>query len=344
MRPSPQSATPARHASHRAGENRHARAVPDLSSFASTVRPSRPDRGDLNLIARAATITMQACALPVAAAGAGEDRPPAGAVGQRAQEALQQFDSRSAWCAGRWVRRANGDVVPGRRSGAAGALWHRRRSTMLKAANAFDDHVTRAPRAHQPPAARAQSDCSEYRKAAAAPPTTNARCCGLATRIVHRRGAALTWPAAWRGSAAARRSALVDVGQRGVGLRLLEALQGRRLPAPRQFLQRVDVRLRWWNRPPAPASCVPETSVLADRVAAHRRPRARALQEIMTGNRPRPRRPRGLHAVDQPALAVGALVPGVHAVRHGVALRTTKTGAFDAHLNTAGRSRRPRPR
>jgi hypothetical protein len=84
-----------------------------------------------------------------------------------------------------------------------------------------------------------------------------------------------------------------------------------------------------------------EAAVLADRIAAHRAlARARSFQEgdhlVCCGSGGLVDR-RGLDAVDQPALAVRALVPGVHGVEHGIALVHREHRALDAKAEVGAR-------
>jgi hypothetical protein len=133
---------------------------------------------------------------------------------------------------------------------------------------------------------------------------------------------------------------LDDVGQRGVLLVLLEAGRQFRLPAAAQFLQRRHVQVAVVEEGfQLRHAARHEAAVLADRVAAHRRfvGRHPLLQEgdqllfgLGFGHG------RGLHAVDQARLAVGALVPVVHLVQRFVALVDGEHGTFGQMFSCVG--------
>lgn len=160
--------------------------VPDASSFAKALGHSlrsrhaagQPPPGHvelLNLLARALghrnLQSLQASPpLPVPALAA-EDRPPPAALTDNARKALGQFDSR-----GRLLR------WPVKYSVQALAMWvlwtlfdGRRVYTepevnqILKAANAFGDHVTLRRELVNHRLLTRKSDCSEYRKLPARP-------------------------------------------------------------------------------------------------------------------------------------------------------------------------------
>ena len=123
-----------------------------------------------------------------------------------------------------------------------------------------------------------------------------------------------------------------DVGQRRVLLVLLKTADQFRLPAPAQLFQRRHVQVtimekRFQFRHRARH----ETAVLANRIAAHRRliGRYELLEEhdqrrfgllFRHGRRPDP--------LDQPAAAMGALVPCIHLVERFVRLVDGKHRTF----------------
>lgn len=154
--------------------------APDLSAFARALgqglksRPSAEPPGHvelLNLIARAAghrnLQALRAAGLPPPPpAAAPEDWPPPLPLSENARKALMQFDRQ-----GRLVR------WPVKYSVQRLAMWvlwtlfdgrrvytEREVNTILKAANAFGDHVTLRRELVNHRLLARKSDCSEYRK------------------------------------------------------------------------------------------------------------------------------------------------------------------------------------
>ena len=127
---------------------------------------------------------------------------------------------------------------------------------------------------------------------------------------------------------------LVHIGQRRVLLVLLEAVVHLRFPALGQLLEGahveaavVKIGLEFWH------VLHKKAPVLADGVAAHGRAIFRHiladeaqqhLGSLLFGHRA------GLDLVDQAALAVGALVPGVHGIQHCITLVDHDDRAFHA--------------
>lgn len=191
--------------------------APDLSAFARALGRALHARADagppghvelLNLIARAAghrnLAALQAASreprLPLAA----EDRPLPLPLSDNARKALQQFDSRGRLL--RWPVKYSVQKL------AMWVLWThfdgRRVYTeaevngVLKALNAFGDHVTLRRELVNHQLLRRKSDCSEYRKCAARP-DDEARALLAAWRALRARPAA-----------ASRREVLAEEGQR----------------------------------------------------------------------------------------------------------------------------------
>ena len=167
-------------------------AVPDASLFAKSLGQALKTRHTagsappghvelLNLMARALghrnLQSLQAAAAPTSPQSlpppslAAEDRPPPARLSDNARKALQQFDSRGRLL--RWPHKFSVQKL------AMWMLWtlfdgrrvytEREVNQLLKAANAFGDHVTlrRALVDHQ--LLTRKSDCSEYRKLPARP-------------------------------------------------------------------------------------------------------------------------------------------------------------------------------
>lgn len=162
--------------------------VPDASQFARTLGQSLKTRHAagttppghvelLNLIARALghrnLQSLQAArppALPEAPLAA-EDRPPPLPLSDTARKTLMQFDSR-----GRLLRWPNKFSVQKLAMWVLWAQFDGRRlyteaevNTILKAANAFGDHVTLRRELINHRLMARKSDCSEYRKLPARP-------------------------------------------------------------------------------------------------------------------------------------------------------------------------------
>lgn len=164
--------------------------VPDASLFAKSLGQSlktrhaagSPPPGHvelLNLMARALghrnLQSLQAAApapapLPAPPLAA-EDRPPPGRLSDNARKALMQFDSR-----GRLLRWPNKFSVQKLAMWVLWTLFDGRRvyterevNEVLKAANAFGDHVTLRRELVNHQLLARKSDCSEYRKLAARP-------------------------------------------------------------------------------------------------------------------------------------------------------------------------------
>ncbi len=160
-------------------------AVPDASLFARALGASlktrhaagSPPPGHvelLNLVARAlghrnlqslqagVTLASPLPALPLAV----EDQPPPGALTDNARKALMQFDSRGRLL--RWPTKFSVQKL------ALWVLWmlfdgrrvytEREVNEILKAANAFGDHVTLRRELINHKLMARKSDCSEYRK------------------------------------------------------------------------------------------------------------------------------------------------------------------------------------
>lgn len=157
----------------------------DLSAFAralgqqlkARVATEPPGHVELlNLIARAAghrnLQALRAAALPPPPPGtAAEDWPPPAPLSANARKALQLFDSR-----GRLMRWPNKYTVQKLAMWMLWTLFDGRRvytekdvNTILKAANAFDDHVTLRRELVNHRLLTRKSDCSEYRKLPARP-------------------------------------------------------------------------------------------------------------------------------------------------------------------------------
>lgn len=153
--------------------------APDLSAFAralgqglkarcATEPPGHVEL--LNLIARAAGHrnfqALKAASLPPAPPEvAPEDWPPPEPLTANARKALQQFDSR-----GRLIR-PNKFMVQKLTMWVLWTLFEARRvytekevNAVLRAANAFDDHVTLRRELINHQLLARKSDCSEYRK------------------------------------------------------------------------------------------------------------------------------------------------------------------------------------
>ncbi|MFO1271580.1 MAG: DUF2087 domain-containing protein [Rubrivivax sp.] len=158
--------------------------APDLSAFARALARSLAERTEpkppghvemLNLIARAAghrnhQALRAAMQVPPPALAA-EDRPLPLPLSANARKALQQFDSR-----GRLVRWPNKFSVQKLAMWCLWTLFEQRRvytekevNAVLKAANAFDDHVTLRRELINHRLLARKSDCSEYRKLPARP-------------------------------------------------------------------------------------------------------------------------------------------------------------------------------
>ena len=162
--------------------------VPDASLFAKSLGQSlktrhaagSPPPGHvelLNLMARALghrnLQSLQAAApapLPSPPLAV-EDRPPPGQLSVNARKALMQFDSR-----GRLLRWPNKFSVQKLAMWVLWTLFDGRRTyterevnEVLKAANAFGDHVTLRRELVNHQLLTRKSDCSEYRKLAARP-------------------------------------------------------------------------------------------------------------------------------------------------------------------------------
>lgn len=162
--------------------------VPDASPFARALGQALKQRhaqGEsppghvelLNLMARALghrnfqSLKAQGGGAPAARALpapllAAEDRPPASALSQNARKALMQFDSR-----GRLVRWPNKYSVQKLAMWVLWSLFDGRRvytehevNQVLKAANAFGDHVTLRRELIDHRLMSRRSDCTEYRK------------------------------------------------------------------------------------------------------------------------------------------------------------------------------------
>lgn len=166
--------------------------VPDASSFAKSLGQSLKSRHAagspppghvelLNLMARALghrnLQSLQAATPPPALAPlpepplAVEDRPPPGRLTDNARKALMQFDSR-----GRLLRWPNKFSVQKLAMWVLWTLFDGRRvytereiNEVLKAANAFGDHVTLRRELVNHQLLTRKSDCSEYRKLDARP-------------------------------------------------------------------------------------------------------------------------------------------------------------------------------
>ncbi len=161
--------------------------APDLSAFARQLAQqwqARHTAGEpppghvemLNLIARAAghrnLQAWRAATRPLADAPlAAEDRPPPLALSDNARKALQQFDTR-----GRLVRWPTKFSVQRLAMWVLWTLFDGRRlytekdvNNILKAANAFGDHVTLRRELINHRLLTRKSDCSEYRKLPAVP-------------------------------------------------------------------------------------------------------------------------------------------------------------------------------
>jgi hypothetical protein len=158
--------------------------APDLSAFARSLGRALAERGDtnppshvelLNLIARAAghrnVQALRASRRAPSAPLAKEDVPPPPPLSANARRALKQFDSR-----GRLVR------WPAKYSIQRLALWvfwtrfdsrrvysEKEVNAVLKAGNAFDDHVTLRRELIDHRLLARKSDGSEYRKVPARP-------------------------------------------------------------------------------------------------------------------------------------------------------------------------------
>lgn len=159
--------------------------APDLSAFARALahqfhaRTAAEPPGHvewLHLIARAAGHrnyqALRAASLPPPpAARAAEDWPPPGPLSVHARKALQQFDSRGRLL--RWPHKFTVQKL------AMWILWtlfdgrrvytEREVNAVLKAANAFDDHVTLRRELINHRLLARKDDCSEYRKLPARP-------------------------------------------------------------------------------------------------------------------------------------------------------------------------------
>jgi hypothetical protein len=158
--------------------------VPDLSAFARSLGRALAERGEtkppghvelLNLIARAAghrnvqalRASLEAPSAPLA----DEDRSPPLPLSANARKTLRQFDSRDRLV--RWPTKFSVQRL------AMWVLWTRFDShrvyseqevnAVLKAANAFHDHVTLRRELIDHHLLTRKSDCSEYRKLPARP-------------------------------------------------------------------------------------------------------------------------------------------------------------------------------
>lgn len=159
--------------------------APDLSAFARSLGQALKARSTneppghvelLNLIARAAGHrnfqALKAASLPPAPPElAPEDWPPPEPLSANARKALQQFDSR-----GRLIRWPIKFTVQKLAMWVLWTLFEARRvytekevNAILKAANAFDDHVTLRRELVNHQLLTRKSDCSEYRKLPARP-------------------------------------------------------------------------------------------------------------------------------------------------------------------------------
>jgi len=159
--------------------------APDLSAFARSLgralaeRPAAEPPGHvemLNLIARAAghrnvQALRASLRVPPGAPLAPEDRPPPMPLTANARKALQQFDSR-----GRLIRWPHKFTVQRLSMWILWTLFEARRvytekevNAVLKAVNAFDDHVTLRRELVNHQLLTRKSDCSEYRKLPARP-------------------------------------------------------------------------------------------------------------------------------------------------------------------------------
>ena len=159
----------------------------DLSAFARSIAhqwQSRHEAGEpppshvemLNLIARAAghrnLQALRAAQRPLADAPlAAEDRPPPLSLSENARKALLQFDTR-----GRLIRWPTKFTVQRLAMWVLWTLFDGRRvynekdvNNILKAANAFGDHVTLRRELINHKLLTRKSDCSEYRKLPAQP-------------------------------------------------------------------------------------------------------------------------------------------------------------------------------
>jgi hypothetical protein len=158
--------------------------TPDLSAFARSLARALGEREEakppshvelLNLIARAAghrnLQALRAAMLAPAAAPTSEDPSPPLPLSAHASKALRQFDSHGRLV--RWPTKFSVQRL------ALWVLWTRfeaRRvysekevNAVLKAANAFDDHVTLRRELVDHRLLARKSDCSEYRKLPARP-------------------------------------------------------------------------------------------------------------------------------------------------------------------------------
>lgn len=184
-------------------------AVPDASQFAKSLGlalKARHAAGDpppghvelLNLMARAlghrnlqslraaAATSRPALSAPPLAA---EDRPPPAVLSDNARKALQQFDSRGRLL--RWPVKFSVQKL------AMWVLWtlfdgrrvytEREVNEVLKAANAFGDHVTLRRELINHQLLSRKSDCSEYRKLGPRP-DDEARALLQAWRLQRRNG------------------------------------------------------------------------------------------------------------------------------------------------------------
>lgn len=184
--------------------------VPDASQFARSLGQSLKSRHQpgepapappghvelLNLIARAlGHRNLQALQVAVATPLpepplAAEDRPPPLALTANARKALQQFDSRGRLV--RWPHKFSVQKL------AMWVLWslfegqrvytEREVNEVLKAANAFGDHVTLRRELINHRLMSRKDDCSEYRKLPVRP-DDEARALLQAWRMLRRRSA-----------------------------------------------------------------------------------------------------------------------------------------------------------
>ena len=130
-----------------------------------------------------------------------------------------------------------------------------------------------------------------------------------------------------------------DVRQRGVRAHLAHAFEQRRCPAPCQLLERGHVEVAVVEIAFQPRH-VPdeEPPVLADRIAADRRP---ALGNPLAQERDRAflgvghRRVAGEHAAPQAGTAMRAAVPFVHGLEPRERMRDRQFGAFGEHVQLA---------
>lgn len=177
--------------------------LPDLSAFARALvrelkdRPLAEPPGHvemLNVIARAAghrnVQALRAAATLPPAVTAAEDLPPPPPLSANARKALQQFDSR-----GRLVRWPNKFTVQKLAMWVLWTLFDAKRTytekevnAVLKAANAFGDHVTLRRELINHRLLARQSDCSEYWKLPARP-DAETRALLAAWRVQRRRAA-----------------------------------------------------------------------------------------------------------------------------------------------------------